>query len=81
MTTGTTAKGRQALVFEAGRNAYSIGGAGEREAMTAGELRRLLEDYDDDTLIILSHDRGYTYGSLDRRPSFMIETDGEWTEA
>lgn len=70
---------RQALVFEAERTGYSIDQI--RRPMTAGELRRLLEDYDDDTLIILSHDRGYTYGSLDRRPSFMVETDGEWTEA
>ncbi len=69
---------RQALVFEAERTGYSIDQI--RRPITAGELRRLLEDYDDDTLIILSHDRGYTYGSLDGRPSFMVETDGEWEE-
>ena len=69
---------RQALVFEAKRTGYSIDQV--RKPMTAGELRRLLEDYDDDTLIILSHDRGYTYGSLDAAPCLMGDFDGEWEE-
>lgn len=51
-----------ALVFEAEREGYSIPQV--RKPMTVGELRAFLEDYDDDTLFILSHDRGYTYGTI-----------------
>lgn len=32
--------------------------------MTVGELKALLSDLDDDAVIILSHDHGYSYGSL-----------------
>lgn len=32
--------------------------------ITVGELRALLEDYDDDTKIYLKNDNGYTYGSI-----------------
>jgi hypothetical protein len=32
--------------------------------MTIGELKGLLRDFDDDDLFIISHDNGYTYGSI-----------------
>lgn len=51
-----------ALVFEAVREGYSIDQL--RCPITAGELRELLDDVDDDTIVVLSHDNGYTYGSL-----------------
>lgn len=34
--------------------------------MTVGELIRYLEDYNEDTPIILSHDNGYTYGEINQ---------------
>ena len=74
--------GKQAIVFEAERTGYNIdqiaGGA-----MTVGELKSLLEDYDDDTLFVLSHDRGYTFGSINSRKCSLWEEgdeDGEWVD-
>ena len=32
--------------------------------MTVGELKALLEDYDDDAFVMLINDNGYTYGSV-----------------
>lgn len=51
------------LIFEARREGYSIDQI-LNGAMTVGELKDYLEDYDDETLFVLSHDRGYTYGSI-----------------
>lgn len=67
---------REALVFEAERSGYAIDQIADR-AMTVGELKRLLEDYDDDTLFVLSHDRGYTYGSIS---SWDCELRDDWDE-
>ena len=50
--------------------------------MTVGELIDILSDYDEDALFVLSHDNGYTYGSLDRwsyREAAENE-DGEWEQ-
>lgn len=73
---------RKALVFEALREGYGIDQI--RRPMTVGELKEFLEEFDDDTLFILSHDRGYTYGSIDARTqvtTFEEQEDGEWEEA
>lgn len=70
----------KAIVFEAMRTGYGIDQVGD--PMTVGELKRLLEDYGDDTLVILSHDRGYTYGSInsyDMR-EYKLNEDEEWEE-
>ena len=69
---------RQAIVFEAERSGYGID---QIDPITVGELRRILEDYDDDTLFVLSHDRGYTFGSVNERQLSLWEEgdeDGEW---
>lgn len=66
---------KRALIFEAGRDGYSVDQVKDR-AMTVGELKRILEDYDDDDLIILMHDRGYTYGSLDDDYQEAYSSDG-----
>ena len=50
------------LVLNAEREAYAIDQI--RHTMTTGELIRLLEEYDEDTPIYLSHDNGYTYGAV-----------------
>lgn len=74
---------RTAIIFEASREAYSIESAAERDAMTVGELIRILKDYDEDDLIIMSHDRGYTYGSIHERYMTLYQEneDGEFEEA
>ena len=56
---------KEVLIIEANREGYSIEQAEyERTAITVGELMRLLEDFDEDTKIYISNDRGYTYGSV-----------------
>ena len=72
---------RQAVVFEAERTGYGIDQIADR-AMTVGDLISILRDYDEDTLFVLSHDRGYTYGSLKMHDfAVMYEgEDGEWAE-
>lgn len=73
--------GRTAVVFEASRDGYTIGQVAD-DAMTVGQLRAILSQYDDDELFILSHDQGYTYGSVnDYEIEHYEETDpdeGEW---
>ncbi len=72
---------RKAVVFEADRSGYGIDQIADK-AITVGELKAFLEDYDDDTLVVLSHDRGYTFGSIsefDCREATEDE-DGEWED-
>lgn len=53
------------IIIEAKREGYTIEQAeNEREAVTVGELMRLLEDFDEDTKVYISNDNGYTYGSV-----------------
>ena len=59
------------ITFEAIREGYSKSQVGS--PLTVGELRTFLEDYTDETLIFLSHDNGYTYGTL--RLSEVEESD------
>jgi hypothetical protein len=50
------------LIINAKRNGYAPEQCGN--TMTVGELMRYLEDFDQDDKIYLSHDNGYTYGSI-----------------
>ena len=50
------------LFISGKRNGYSPEQCGR--TLTVGELINILEDYDEDTLIYLSNDNGYTYGSI-----------------
>lgn len=50
------------LFLEGRRNGYSTEQCGR--TMTVGELIAFLEDFDEDTLVYLKNDRGYTYGSI-----------------
>lgn len=72
------------LRIEAARECYSAKDALEgwncRETMTVGDLRRFLEDYDDDTKIIFSHDGGYTFGSLTENDISEEDTEDEEEE-
>lgn len=72
---------RKAVVFEAAREGYGIDQIDD--PMTVGELIAFLSDFEDDDLFILSHDRGYTYGSIktyDVEERYEDE-DGEWVAA
>ena len=48
--------------------------------MTVGELIEFLSDYDEDTLFVLSHDRGYTYGSINQCfcSHYVEQEDGDF---
>ena len=72
---------RKAIVFEAPRSGYGIDQIAGK-AMTVGELKAILEELDDDTLFVLSHDNGYTYGSINQTYSGMSyeDEDGEFGE-
>lgn len=72
---------RQAIVFDARREGYGIDQIADR-AITVGELKELLEDWDDDTLFVLSHDNGYTYGSISKWDGVLFEEqpDGDFEE-
>ena len=49
------------LMIEAKREAY---GAYDLKTIKVGELINLLKDYDPDTPVVLSFDKGYTYGGV-----------------
>lgn len=51
------------LRIEAERQAYGPDDL-KHKTITVGELKRLLEDYDEDLPVIISHDGGYTYGGV-----------------
>mgnify|MGYP003314813145 CR=1 FL=1 len=64
------------ITFEAEREGYTRGQVSA--PLTVGELKRFLDDYSDDTLIFLSHDRGYTFGTLrleEVEESWRVEDD------
>lgn len=67
---------RQALVFAANRDGYGIEQV--RHALTVGQLRAMLEDIDDDTLVICGHDSEYTYGTLSIEAEIREECEGEY---
>lgn len=53
------------LFINAKRNGYAPDQCGK--TMTVGELMSYLEDFDSESKIYLSHDNGYTYGSISER--------------
>lgn len=56
---------KTALKIEVSRTDYSPEQVmNNRRTMTVGELLRVLQDFDEDDLIIISHDNGYTYGGI-----------------
>lgn len=64
------------ITFEAEREGYTRGQV--YKPLTVGELREFLEQYEDEALIFLSHDRGYTYGTLrlsEVEESWEVEDD------
>lgn len=45
--------------------------------MTVGELMTFLEQFDEDMPIYTSHDRGYTYGSVEEYDFREVDSDDE----
>lgn len=70
---------RQALIFEARRAGYSIDQVKD-DVMTIGELKEILEDYTDDTLVVISHDNGYTFGGLEVAYEASADEDGNFED-
>lgn len=46
-----------------------------RDTMTVGDLISYLQDYDEDTPVVLSFDRGYTYGGIHQSRIKEVEED------
>lgn len=59
------------LFLESRRNGYSIDQCGE--TFTVSELIDFLSEFDDDTPIYLSNDRGYTFGNIDEYSFVLLE--------
>lgn len=53
-----------AVFINGKRNGYAPDQCGE--TMTVKELIEMLEGYDEDALVFLSNDNGYTYGSINQ---------------
>lgn len=51
-----------ALYIEGRREGYAPSQC--RKTMTVGELQAFLDNFDEDTPVYLSNDRGYTFGSI-----------------
>lgn len=73
---------RKALVFEAPRTGYGIDQIANN-AVTVGDLIEFLQEFEEDTLFVLSHDGGYTYGSIRPYEAVVHEEteDGDFAEA
>lgn len=71
----------KAVVFEAEMRGYSIDQIAER-AITVGELIRILQDFDENTLFVLSQYNGYTYGSVSvwDMKEYTEDEDGDFAE-
>lgn len=73
---------KTAIVYEAKREGYAIDQVSD--PITVGEMIDLLNDiarhYGDDTLFILSHDNGYTFGSIDRHDASRWEQSDDQEE-
>lgn len=63
------------LFINGKRNGYGIDQCGK--TLTVGELIETLQEYDEDFLVYLRNDNGYTYGSITRDD---ICTDDELDE-
>jgi len=73
---------KKALVFEALRTGYGIDQIAN-SAITVGDLIEFLQEFEEDTLFVLSHDGGYTYGSVKAYTASVYEEteDGDFVEA
>jgi|BioPla2DNA2_1021312.scaffolds.fasta_scaffold323822_1 hypothetical protein len=66
---------KEILIMDTRRNGYSPDQC--NKTITVGELIEILSEYDEDTEIYTSHDKGYTYGNITSRDFETMDTDGE----
>ena len=62
----------QAIVFVASVEGHTTGHV-LNHGITVDELRRFLEDYDDDDIVMVSYDGGCTFGNIQREVSVYDE--------
>lgn len=69
---------KSAIIVEVSREGYGLDQI--RGPYTVKELIEQLEQYDEDSLVFVSHDSGYTYGSINFNMADYWEEneDGEW---
>ena len=69
------------ILIEGARTGYSPEQVGT--TLTVGELIEYLQDYDEDTPVMLCNDRGYTYGAITYGSieCGTYDEDGETVEA
>ena len=60
---------KEILFIEGRREAYAPDKI--RHTMTVGELIAFLEDFDEDTLVMLNNDESYTYGCITENTMWM----------
>ena len=53
---------KRAIFIDGRRDAYSPAQCGD--TMTVGELKEMLEQFNDEDEVFLSNDNGYTYGKI-----------------
>lgn len=66
--------GRKVLTIDGRREGYAIDQIDE--TMTVGELINQLQQYDENMLVMLNNDNGYTYGSI-TWSSFEVEEEDD----
>ena len=66
------------LMIDADREGYSPSQI--RRTMTVGELIEYLEQFDEEELVFLRHDRGYTYGGITECSFDEVEDEEEEEE-
>lgn len=67
----------QYVKIEVSRTAYSPRQLSEYDSCTIAQLREWCDDFSDDTVVILSHDDGYTFGGLPIDTAEIGDTDDE----
>lgn len=68
----------KAFYINNNRNGYSPDQCGQ--TLTVGELISILSDYDEDRLVYIRNDNGYTYSSITERDLISAEDLGEEDE-
>jgi len=63
---------KEILIMDTRRNGYSPDQC--NKTITVGELIEILSEYDEDTEIYTSHDKGYTYGNITSRDFETMDT-------
>lgn len=66
------------LTIDGRREGYAPNQIGD--TMTVGELIDYLSQYDDETLVMINNDNGYTYGSINYNSFREEEEDDDWDD-